>query len=936
KRWWIDNRVEIIMMEMEETPVCDAGATEKCLFCAVPLPPNPEEASQQNVESESCGNINSRKILSSRCSSKGLSKSRSLSRSSSYSEPHENADNEDEPTSDFEPDDHDSNWSNHSTDSEVVKQEPAKMQRKRGPKPKWEPFVTIIRHGNRRKYKCSLCSAVRCDRISLRTHLRSHRRSNGFSCSECGWLLHSRDKTRHYTRHHPGKKPPAYIFSCQKCPARYPQKTALMKHAELHEKSGNSEPCSLCGWLVKIKLMPRHMKIHHSQEDELQEKHSHCPSRLHEEPPETSVLVKQKTAHQTEDSLRRSSENLEPNLFTLSSCESTERLSAGKLSPNCELPGKEDTAGVESTSDFKPDSDDDSSSSSTHSQDSEDEEYKPSPRKRVLKRKTNSLSDPQTIRKRGRPPKQKESSAQLKSSKKKKIRRVSEVSDPSNQSLYTSFRQENYTMFKCSLCSAVRHSRDRMIVHLKYHEKGEGSLCSQCGWLVPPDHMSRHISRHHSLPMWKKKAVPPKNEKIYHAYKCQYVQLAHLKKRLGQTSSPHDPLNEEPCTTCDLCGWLLKTTSLQRHLASSLCAKIVEEQKQGDGHIAYSCDHCQMLYTEIWFLRRHFRTYHADQEEWKVCSQPDCHEKFESKQLLKFHMDKAHPDVQSLNLESDEGDSKCPHCELIFASKMKKDYHIAEKHKSILLTCTTCNITMKDYMCYRKHMEQTSIHATSQSVFCELCGSSFWSDSQLRQHKRQEHFAELGLEPIKCQECGLSLCTNVALKNHIKAVHAKEKNYSCEYCGQTFLRPANFADHMRTFHEGPCYRWKTFSAGEKGEDGVETWLCDFCPGTVTFANLMAIRSHLLKAHYSELKYICEGCNKRFCASLGLHKHRKRFCSKHFFCINDVAKHERRLHKDRYSHRCQKCGKAFKTFGMLTNHRKKCVPVPPSETVADVT
>ncbi|ODM89466.1 putative zinc finger protein [Orchesella cincta] len=493
-----------------------------------------------------------------------------------------------------------------------------------------------------------------------------------------------------------------------------------------------------------------------------------------------------------------------------------------------------------------------------------------------------------------------------------------------------------------------------MIAHLKYHEKGEGSLCPECGWLVPPGRMSHHIARIHAFPVSKKKAGQPKTEKRYHSYKCPICPARSSEKYvLDRHLLLHDPSNEEPCTTCELCGWLLKTTSLQRHLASSLCAMIVEEQKQDDGEIAYSCDHCQMLYTEKWVLKKHFRIYHADQEEWKVCSQPDCQEKFESKQLLKFHMDKEHPDVQNLeeNPESEEGDSKCPHCELIFASKIEQDYHIAKKHLSILLTCTTCNITMNSYHCYRKHMEQTKIHATSLSFFCELCGTSFRSDSQLRLHKRQQHFAELGLVPIKCQECGLFFAKRCT-QNHIKAIHAKEKNYSCEYCGQTFLRQCTFAAHMRAFHEGPLATpgatdGKHFRLEKKGEDGVETWLCDFCPGTATFANLMAIRSHLLKAHYSELTYICEGCNKRFCASLGLHKHRKRceelkknksgnveevngkthlcrFCSKHFFSPTGLAKHERSLHGDRLSYRCQKCGKAFKTFGMLTNHQKKCV------------
>ncbi|ODM90375.1 Zinc finger and BTB domain-containing protein 48, partial [Orchesella cincta] len=538
-----------------------------------------------------------------------------------------------------------------------------------------------------------------------------------------------------------------------------------------------------------------------------------------------------------------------PELLTSSACASTGSFPPRKVSQNFG-PSQDDNAGDESTSDFKPDDDDDDdSNSTTHSEDSEDEEYEPT-RKSIMKmkRQPNFRHNPGEKRKLGLPP--------------------SAISDPSSQSFYTSFCKGHKKMFKCSLCSAERIMRRRMIAHLTLHEKGEGSNCSHCGWLVVTGYMSRHISRYH--PETETKVGKPKKEKRVYSYNCSKCPARSNDKAFMDTHLPlHEPSNEEPCTFCELCGWLVKTDRMESHLASphhSRRKKKPKKIREIPSGTPFYCDHCHFILPRMKYLQLHFRRNHADSEELVACIQPTCEEKFESKQLLKFHLEEAHRDIHiQEEVQQEEGDQICKYCKLQFNSKMDVDYHIAKKHKDMLVTCTTCNVNLKSYCLYRQHMESKA-HGASPMYSCELCGKTYHTDIALQGHRRQDHFAEMGLEPIKCEECGLITSNNQQLRYHIKLVHNKVRKYWCEFCGQAFGDRKGLESHLRSFHKGPLGTpvlpsGKHFRLEKKSENGEESWLCDFCTGI--FSNLMAVRTHLLNTHYEQLSHVCEGCGKKF-------------------------------------------------------------------------
>ncbi|ODM89250.1 putative zinc finger protein [Orchesella cincta] len=177
----------------------------------------------------------------------------------------------------------------------------------------------------------------------------------------------------------------------------------------------------------------------------------------------------------------------------------------------------------------------------------------------------------------------------------------------------------------------------------------------------------------------------------------------------------------------------------------------------------------------------------------------------------------------------------------------------------------------------------TSLGFTIKGFSCELCGRSYYSGLRLNYHRRQVHYAELGLDPCQCPECGLILLTS-------KWFIDKRK-------------PTRLGN--QELPEGKHYRV------EVGENQEKIWLCELCP--VKFLAMSQVRKHLLSAHYYELKYICEGCGRRYCAAMGLHHHRKSceglkeggtpgekftcdVCSKTFQTSDQRHQHERRRHE----------------------------------------
>ncbi|CAL8143468.1 unnamed protein product [Orchesella dallaii] len=458
----------------------------------------------------------------------------------------------------------------------------------------------------------------------------------------------------------------------------------------------------------------------------------------------------------------------------------------------------------------------------------------------------------------------------------------------------------------------------------------------------------------------KSRRAPPKYNHYCEQCPAKFTELRKMKKHLNL----HSILSSRRVTTC-FCGWVMRANTMRLHMklyheGGKQPQQNRKEFLQPPIGTPYYCDHCQMIFTKLYNLRLHFKAFHLGKVDYVHCTQPKCEGKFENQQLLHFHLDKVHG-VKVDKLEESEEDEKCPHCETIFSSKLTRDFHIAKRHQDILLTCTVCNFTAKGYQHYQMHMETSKAHATTQKFSCELCGKQYWALTGLEQHRRKEHFKELRLQSnlITCQECGKVLKGKESLNLHIKFVHHGENNFSCEFCGKAFKKEKALQIHLNSFHTGR-YKAIDYPSGKhfrienpEGDDddtSASKYYCEFCP--LVFPNHKAVHKHLLAEHYEALTYCCEGCEKRFCAAAGLHRHRLscpvlngtedgeevdgereppqkklklpcNFCPKGFSNQRLLLRHKKYMHKDQFDNKCEGCGKVFMTELNLMEHRRMC-------------
>lgn len=183
--------------------------------------------------------------------------------------------------------------------------------------------------------------------------------------------------------------------------------------------------------------------------------------------------------------------------------------------------------------------------------------------------------------------------------------------------------------------------------------------------------------------------------------------------------------------------------------------------------------------------------------------------------------------------------------------------------------CETCNITFKRRTLYFNHMD-------THGYICTECGEKFDKNVRLTDHKIKVH----GEAKYECTICFKSFKRAFILRNHIKSVHNKIKDYSCDICSKQFILKRQLDYHNHQKHSGTVAtkdhkcdqcdksfatpsnlsKHKEIHISEEERIKKKHYLCPHCGKTLL--TLAGYNSHVF-AHEGERNFECTTCQKKF-------------------------------------------------------------------------
>jgi len=225
---------------------------------------------------------------------------------------------------------------------------------------------------------------------------------------------------------------------------------------------------------------------------------------------------------------------------------------------------------------------------------------------------------------------------------------------------------------------------------------------------------------------------------------------------------------------------------------------------------------------------------------------------------------------------------------------------------------------------------------------CDICKFESRFASNLKKHKRTVH------DRVK-SKCNICFKTFTYLKEHIDAMHKKNKLYICKDCNFSCVRISGLRSHVKRMHN-------------------ESRVKETCP--ICFVKCFDIQIHLKKIHenplplenefpctscsykgskksylYSHIKMahditftFCKVCNQEINA-LKISSHMKKHqenqfscnpCDKTFRVMRDLARHILYHHK-KHRNKCEHCGKVVTSLKKHVKFMHKEVESPVDET-----
>ncbi|CAG9577059.1 unnamed protein product [Danaus chrysippus] len=224
------------------------------------------------------------------------------------------------------------------------------------------------------------------------------------------------------------------------------------------------------------------------------------------------------------------------------------------------------------------------------------------------------------------------------------------------------------------------------------------------------------------------------------------------------------------------------------------------------------CTDCKRTFTNTPSLMNHRRKYHPTRlRDCKICGKT-----MSGMAALKAHM----------ATHTTESRFQCEDC-----PKWFKYAHSLAKHRDTHLEkteeCPQCPKKFGSTALLNVHMKTHERVLRGATFRCSYCGKGFFESYSLQAHERT-HRNE---RPFVCEICNTSFGTNSSLKRHLKVSHSTSKPFECKTCHRSFVSENIRDRHFIRFH---------------GDPEEFKYICKLCP--CKYLNARELRRHIYKVH----------------------------------------------------------------------------------------
>ena len=318
-----------------------------------------------------------------------------------------------------------------------------------------------------------------------------------------------------------------------------------------------------------------------------------------------------------------------------------------------------------------------------------------------------------------------------------------------------------------------------------------------------------------------------------------------------------------------------------------------------------------------------------------------CNEVFSNYHKLEEHRENIHS-----ILPKRDKDTRCNDCLMPYSSFETLELHDVKCQTLQQKICDSCDQQFSDLAKLKQHRKK--VH--KKRYECDICQRQFITEQRVLLHKKKEH--EKNKDKVDsedygtCHLCGKTMLTT-SIQKHIRYVHKKVRNYTCDICGFNLRSPSQLKQHKKCVHDGirehQCdICGKGFSEKKylkTHEKSVHKKLRDIqCPHpqcNKSFSRKDVLRIHIEAAHAIEKQFVCDLCDKKsFCNRAALRTHIQNIhegvrnfqcneCGKKFFLSANYKAHVKAVHQGIKDHKCENCGAAFFRNDALVKHSNSC-------------